>query len=42
MMKAEGYTDEAFQDATKGVKPFIVQHEGANAIVFVRKKEKGE
>lgn len=42
LMKAEGYTDEAFVEATKGLKSFVVQHEGKKVITFARKKEVGE
>jgi hypothetical protein len=42
MQKADDYSDEAFQNAVKGVQSFVVQHEGKSAVAFVRKKEAGE
>lgn len=41
LMKAEG-SEELFKEATRGLKSFVVQNEDKKAIVFVRKKEKGE
>lgn len=35
-------SDGLFQEATKGLKSFVVEGDGKKAIVFVRKKEKGE
>lgn len=40
-MKGEGYTDEKFKEATKGLESFVVTNEGNKAIVFVRKKVAG-
>jgi hypothetical protein len=34
--------DEAFQQATKDLKHFVVQNNGKSAIMFVRKKVSGE
>ena len=44
LMKAEGesYTDENFKAAVKGVQSFVVQDNGNQIPVFVRKKEAGE
>lgn len=44
IMKAEGIEDKegAFKEASKGLKSFIVTENGKKAILFVRKKEKGE
>jgi hypothetical protein len=41
LMKAEG-SEELFKEATRGLKSFVIQNEDKKAIVFVRKKEKGE
>lgn len=41
LSKAEG-SDSLFVEATKGLKSLVIENEGKRAIVFVRKKEKGE
>ena len=44
IMKAEDIEDKdgAFKKATEDLTPFIVHSEGKKAIIFTRKKQKGE
>lgn len=41
LMKSDSYSDAAFASATEGLRPFVVQNEGKQALRFVRAKSVG-